>query len=425
VAHFDNLDGLAWRLEDPRGVAPDATLFAGLRDIQEGRAARFAATVQRRIARGQSMPDSPQAKGYAALIGEQGPFWIASPTPPAGSERPALEAEYARLALSPLPALELAVGIQEGGVPDTEHAGIHNVRIHRRGDYNNLGDEAPRRMPEMLTREQPAIGMEESGRRELASWLTDPANPLTARVAVNRLWQHVFGEGIVRTPGDFGVRGEAPTHPKLLDYLAAEFVEGGWHVKPLIRRMVLSATYRQAAHNEVAIARDPENRLFARANRKRLSAEQLRDALLAVSGRLDLTPGGPAYPALETPRRTLYLRNVRSDRSTFTMLFDAADPTSIVPKRNEATIAPQALFLMNHPFVLAQAEELARAVVAHAHDTGALAQQLYLRLFGRDAAPHEIQLARTAMAQLGSEKESALEAYCQVLLSSNAFAFVD
>jgi hypothetical protein len=279
-------------------------------------------------------------------------------------------------------------------------------------------------MPELLAPQQPTIGPD-SGRLALAQWISEGKNPLTARVMVNRIWQHLFGAGIVRTPGDFGVRGEAPTHPELLDRLATSFMENGWHVKPLVREMVLSATYRQGTHGADALmASDPENRLFARMNRKRLTAEALRDSLLAATGELDLTPGGPAYKEFDTPRRTLYLRNVRSDRSTFTSLFDAADPTSIVPTRTEATIAPQALFLMNHPFVLARAEKLASAVAPELSNVSKLTETLSLRAYARPPEQGEAERTAAALGQLGADAPG-LTTYCQALLSTNEFVFVD
>jgi len=241
----------------------------------------------------------------------------------------------------------------------------------------------------------------------------------------NRIWLHLFGEGIVRTAGDFGSRGEAPTHPELLEHLASDLMDQGWRVKPIIRELVLSATYRQSARaDKQLVEKDPENRLFARANRKRLAAEELRDSLLAAAGTLDLTPGGLSFKEFETPRRTLYLRNVRSDRSTFTALFDAADPTAIIPKRNEATIAPQALFMMNHPFVIAQAEALSAALAPASGDHRALAEALRLRLFARPARDTDVTQTTAALEQRGGAAHG-LAAYCQVLLSSNEFMFVE
>src|SRR5262249_28671078 len=156
-------------------------------------------------------------------------------------------------------------------------------------------DPVPRRFPRVLAGERQPPITEGSGRLALARWLTRPDHPLTVRVLVNRLWQHHFGEGVVRTPGNFGQLGERPTHPDLLDYLAAELVRWGWPLKALHRQIVLSATYQQASDPPAETLRlDPDNRLFGRMNRRRLEAEAVRDSLLAVAGRLDRTPGGPA-----------------------------------------------------------------------------------------------------------------------------------
>jgi hypothetical protein len=268
-----------------------------------------------------------------------------------------LEREHNRLSTE-LAHPPMCHGLREGGIPKTAYEGFHDARIHVRGRYDRLGDLVSRRFPAILAGEnQPSI-RDGSGRLELARWLASPQNPLPARVMVNRIWQHHFGEGLVRTPNNFGKLGTAPTHPELLDWLAAEFVRSGWSIKAMHRLIVNSATYQQAA-TSAAVATDPDNLLFGRQNRRRLEAESLRDAMLFVSGRLDLQEGGPSVRDLATPRRTLYITTIRADRATYQMLFDAADPTAIVEKRVESTVAPQALWLLNHPVVLAQARALA------------------------------------------------------------------
>lgn len=203
----------------------------------------------------------------------------------------------------------------------------------------------------------------QSGRLELAEWITSADNPLTARVFANRAWHWVFGSGLVRTADNFGTTGEAPSHPELLDYLATQFVAEEWSVKKLVRSMVLSRTYRQSAGS--ANPADVENRLFGRANRKRLDAEVIRDSMLSISGALGAERGGQTYPAkLESDywykandtRRSVYLPVFRNSLPEFFEAFDFADPSVVVGARNTSTVAPQALFLLNNPFPIEQAK---------------------------------------------------------------------
>ena len=363
-----------------------------------------------------------------------------------------------------IPILQ-ANGLQEGGVPETPHAGTHDVKIHVRGRYDRLGETTPRRFPRILAGEnQPAIS-EGSGRLQLANWIANPENPLTARVMVNRIWQHHFGEGIVRTPNNYGKLGEPPTHPELLDFLALEFMKSGWSIKAMHRAIMLSATYQlssaasvaQASSRQVtklpasspktssrrdaskpagwkpALQVDLENKLFGRANRRRLESESLRDSLLSVAGKMDLTLGGPSIRDLNTNRRTLYVMTIRSDRATFQFLFDAADPNTIVDKRLDSTVSPQALFLLNHPFALAQTKALAQRVSKLENsDDGKKLQWLYETLYGRLPSSQEIKIGGDALKQTRQEEsdktnseELAWEEYCQVLLCANEFIYVD
>jgi hypothetical protein len=336
-----------------------------------------------------------------------------------------LQGEFDQLKKS-LPPIPYANGIQEGGCPQSLQAGIHDVHVHLRGRYDRLGKLVPRRFPRILAGDnQPPI-TQGSGRLQLAQWIASPANPLTARVMVNRIWQHHFGDGLVRTPGNFGKLGEKPTNPELLDYLADQFIRSGWSIKALHRAMMLSATYQQASLAAPETLRaDPENRLFGRINRRRLEAEEVRDALLAVAGRLDPALGGRASQDFNRPRRTLYLMTVRSDRSTFRELFDAADSTAIIDKRSESTVAPQALFLLNHPFAVEQARALAERVGRQeGGDYRSMIERLYVLLYSRQTAPQEIAIGQTILAESGRD-ERVLEEYCQVLLSANEFVYID
>ncbi len=254
------------------------------------------------------------------------------------------------------------------------------ARVFRRGNPADPGAEVPPHAPAVIGDRPPfAKGR---GRLELAEAIVDPANPLTARVWVNRVWAHHFGAGLVRTPSDFGLRSDPPSHPELLDRLADDFVKNGWSTKSLHRRIVLSATYRQSSHGEGRgpqtadsassdpqaatknpQALDPENRFLWRANPRRLGYEELRDTLAAVSGRLDSRMGGKAvdqFPAEDTPlRRTVYGLVDRQFVPGVMRMFDFANPDLHVPQRSETTVPQQALFALNHPFVAAQARRLA------------------------------------------------------------------
>jgi hypothetical protein len=372
------------------------------------------------------------------LADVRSPFW-----PPAGQEASALppaaraaaaklSAELDALRKNPPAPPAFAHGAQEGGIPKTMYAGFHDVRVHARGSYLRLGNVVPRRFPHILAgAKQPPI-TKGSGRLELAKWLSSPEHPLTARVMVNRLWQHHFGEGIVRTPSNFGKLGERPTHPELLDWLARQFVESGWSIKHMHRLIMLSATYQQgcepAVNPQSAIRNpqsvDPDNRLWGRMNRRRLEAEEIRDNLLAVAGRLDRTAGGPATRDFGSPRRSLYQMTVRSDRAGFGPLFDTPDSTQPVEKRIASTVAPQALFLLNHPFVLQQTQALAKRLVASAKDDRTRIRQAYELLYGRSPLAAEERIGLDFLARAGSG-QGGWEEYCQVLLCANEFIYVD
>ena len=331
-----------------------------------------------------------------------------------------LDAERRHLQQELMPPPECH-GFREGGIPKTPYEGFHDAQIHVRGRYDRLGPLVPRHLPVVLAGEnQPAIGGG-SGRLALARWVASAENPLTARVLVNRIWQHHFGEGIVRTPNNFGKLGTPPTHPELLDWLAGEFVKSGWSIKAIHRLICNSATYQQASASADSTS-DPDNLLFGRQNRRRLEAESLRDAMLATAGSLDPQAGGPSVRDLMAPRRTLYITTIRADRATYQMLFDAADPTGIVEKRTESTVAPQALWLMNHPFALAQARALAARARTSAPDDATRVRWLYQTLYGREATAREITIGQRALA---GGNDAAWEAYCQILFCANEFAYID
>ncbi len=247
-----------------------------------------------------------------------------------------------------------AMAMEDAPTPVSAH-------VFLRGNPRNLGPEVPRQFPEVLAGDKRQPFTQGSGRLELARAIAGKDNPLTARVMVNRLWQHHFGEGLVRTPSDFGARGEPPTHPELLDWLASTFMNEGWSVKKMQRIILLSQTYQQESRvGAPDKAADPENRLLSHQNRLKLEFEPLRDALLFVSGRLDARMGGKG-DNLEmgrepfSHRRSIYGFIDRQNLPGVFRTFDFASPDASVGARHTTTTPPQALFLMNAPFVVEQA----------------------------------------------------------------------
>jgi hypothetical protein len=254
--------------------------------------------------------------------------------------------------------------------------------------------------------------------------IASPDNPLTARVMVNRVWLHLFGQGLVRTPGDFGTRGEAPTHPELLDWLARRFVEHGWSVKSLVRLIVTSNVYRQASTiRPESASLDPENRLLSHQNRRRLELEALRDSLLQVAGRLDHKMGGAGVDITRAPfptRRTVYAFVERQNLPGVFRTFDFASPDTATPQRFTTTVPQQALFLLNSPFAVQQAKAFAtRPDVASLADPAVRIQRMYRLAYGRAASADEVSLG------VEFAKSANWEQYAQVLLLANEFAFVD
>jgi len=244
----------------------------------------------------------------------------------------------------------------------------HDVRVQQRGEPTQPGESVPRGFIRVLGQSELPESTRGSGRLELARWLTRPDHPLTARVMVNRIWQYHFGRGLVRTPNDFGVRGQVPSHPELLDYLATEFRKSGWSVKSMHRLLLLSAVWQQSSLDDSSGIRQPtEDSLFRGFARRRLSAEEIRDAILAVTGELDRTPGeshpfpspvswgysqhGPFSAVYDTKRRSVYLMTQRLKRHPFLALFDGADPNSSTALRAGTTVPTQALFFLNDPLI--------------------------------------------------------------------------
>lgn len=300
-----------------------------------------------------------------------------------------------------------AMAVEDLPKPEPTHVFI-------RGNPNNPGALTPPRFLSSLGGDDAQVFRNGSGRLDLARAIVDPANPLTARVIVNRVWMHHFGFGLVRTPSDFGFRGDPPTHPELLDYLAVKFVESGWSLKKLHRLIMMSAAYRQAsADNESARKLDPENLLLWRMNRRRLEIESVRDSMLAAAGRLDLTSGGVPFALTAepfVPRRSVYGFIERGRVPAMLNAFDFAPPDQHAPMRFVTTVPQQALFYLNSPFVAEQARHLATR--ADAPSPAARIQKLYRFVFGRAPEARELQaglkfLTDGAVVLLPSPAESA------------------
>lgn len=293
---------------------------------------------------------------------------------------------------------------------------IREPRIFVRGSAASLGDEVPRRFLQVVSGPNAPPFTEGSGRLELAKAIVDPENPLTARVWVNRIWTHHFGEGLVNTPSDFGVRADPPSHPELLDWLARRLVAEGWRSKPIHRLILLSSTYQQRSNGpdspealETAQTQDPENRLLWRMNPHRLSFEEYRDSLLAVTGELDLRIGGRAAPLFDGPpnfRRTLYGLIDRQFVPGTLRVFDFANPDLHVPTRSETTVPQQALFAMNHPFFAdrARARALAASHVAD-DDADAAVRSLYRTILQREPTSGQLEAARAFLDLAADEAE--------------------
>ncbi len=304
---------------------------------------------------------------------------------------------------------------------------LHNPRIFLRGNPNRLGQAVPRQfLSALVSQRQPFTTG--SGRLDLARAIADPANPLTARVLVNRVWLQHFGSGLVRTPSDFGLRSEPPTHPELLDHLATLFVQDGWSIKRLHRRILLSAVYQQRSQDRAdCAARDPENRLLWKMNRRRLDFESTRDALLAVSGDLNPSIGGPPLSMLGgnfIPRRTVYGFIDRMDLPGLLRAFDFPSPAATSPRRDTTTVAPQALYFMNNAFVAeAAARCLRRPEIAAATGTNERLARIYRLLFGREPTPDEHFAAEEFLDPQPSPARWGQLVHA--LLMTNEFVFVD
>ncbi len=388
----------------------------------------------------EDLPDFPAAPPdsllYRDLADGGGPFDV-------GADEVAdrfAEPDRARLA-----SLEARVEKDRETLPDEPPTAnsvadgeIVRQRVFVRGQHKNPGAEVAKRFPLVLAgAEQPEVSSG-SGRLELAGWIASTKNPLTARVIVNRVWLWHFGEGLVRTPNNYGTRGEPPTHPSLLDWLARRFMEGGWSVKNLHRLIMDSATYRMSSSiSTEAFAKDAENRLWSRFERRRLTIEELRDSYLQISGRLDPAVGGDTDLGAselvefernnrridpdEYTRRSIYLPLMRNKLPNLLGLFDFGDATTTNGRRSVTNVAPQALYLMNSGFARDAADAIVEALDGSASERVALAYRLVL---ARPPTASESDRAMAYVRAYATERP-AWTSLCKMLLASNEFHFVE
>jgi len=428
--------------------APDQTEWKEWREANAGRiaevAANYAAGFQKsakkwearlgswrtrfktEFERDRALPDRPKwnkedGSAYGLLALDGGPFQV-----PATAQVAALRVEWKKLEETLPPEPEMASAVCDG--PEVKQ------HIFVRGDHHSLGEPVGRSLPLVLAGNRQREMAGGSGRLDLARWLASPANPLTARVMVNRIWQWHFGEGIVRTPNNWGATGEKPTHPELLDWLAGRFIESGWSIKAMHREIVLSSAYRMSTQATAeARAKDPANRLFSRFAMRRLQVEEIRDSLLAFDRSLDATFGGTLLSGKskgranpdENRRRTLYTPVRRGSIPALLATFDYGDATTSSEGRTRTNVAPQALFMMNSDFVRERAQNIAKALVQESgpDDTGRL-RRLYLTILGREPEAGEADQAFTFLGGV-EEKTEAWVSLCRVLVSSNEFVFLN
>ena len=342
------------------------------------------------------------------------------------------------------PEMPSAMGVSEDKVVD--------VAIHIRGNPLKLGDTVPRRIPRILQTASTAdFNADHSGRLELARSFTTAQHPLTSRVLVNRVWRWHFGKGLVRTPDNFGLLGEMPTHPELLDWTARRFTAQGWSLKRLHRLIMLSSVYQLDSQSAPALVeRDPENRLLGRALVRRLEAEEVRDALIAVSGSLDQSMGGSLLTVKNrayffdhtsrdltdytSQRRSLYLPVVRNNISDVFQLLDYPDAAIPTGDRTTTTVAPQALMMLNSDFVAKASADMAGMLLSDARSTEeSRIGRMYTAAYGRDVTAVEITESRAFLSKIDQalptlapdqRRQRAWECLCQVVLASNEFIYL-
>jgi hypothetical protein len=420
----------------PRSIGFDAWLK--LTNADEAQAVKLAETLERTVLealadRGKKPIEKSKSDLLEGLFGEKGVFTpgddeLNAKLPAEKKQRlDEIKGDLARLqkedAARPLP---IAHGLTEANVAD--------MKVFLRGNPSKPGPVAPRRFLKILAGDEPQPFSRGSGRLELADAIATRDNPLTARVIVNRVWQYHFGRGLVGTPSNFGELGERPSHPELLDYLACRFVESGWSLKTLHRDIMLSAVYQlSSARDEKNFTADGDNRLLWHMSRRRLDVEAWRDAMLAVSGKLDAAMGGSTtdLTASTNFRRTVYAKISRHDLNQLLRLFDFPDANITSERRNETTVPQQQLFVLNSPFVIEAAKGLAARVQGESADGEERVQRAFMLAYGRPPRDEELRLALGFLASPDNETEQQAnhltrwERLAQVLLASNEFMYVD
>ena len=390
-------------------------------------------------------------KARKLLFAEKGPFAVPDGIekyyPPESTAALKKQRDELKSMETALPKFPETMAVSDGTIED--------VRIHIRGNHITQGTVIPRRMLRIMAGEnQTPVDKKNSGRLQLAQWLSHPNHPMTPRVIVNRIWQWHFGAGLVRSPDNFGSLGDRPTHPLLLDWLASRFVRSGWSIKQLHRTLMLSSAYQMSTvSNEFAMSIDPDNKQWWRMNRRRLEAEAVRDSILAVCGSLNQTMGGSLLPTAnrayvtstanvnpvvyEPLRRAVYLPVVRSALYDVFQAFDFAEPSVINGKRSSTTVASQALFMMNSKLVAQQTRRLAEELVGNEElDDLSRLGALFTRAVGRHPSPSEsermlkyaqqyVSIATNNGKTLQESRILAWQSICRAVLASNEFLYVE
>jgi cytochrome c553 len=404
----------------------------------------FAEVTKREGSPGQKFPAGAN-RFYTEIVAAKGPLGLPEKEP----ER--LYTEEARGRIASLQA-ELNAFKKDAPAEPPFACGVAEDKsveqhVFLRGNPEAHGEVVPKRFPVVLAGTEQAPVRSGSGRRELAEWLADPANPLPARVIVNRIWQRHFGQGLVRTANNFGVAGERPSHPELLEWLAAEFSTRGSSMKQMHRLIMLSSAYQMSGTaTDLTLEKDPDNRLLTRFAMRRKTVEEIRDSLLLLDGSLDFTMGGALATGTGTDnefsdgrksmhpddsrRRTVYLPLRRSNLSTLFTLFDFGDATTSTEIREQTNVAPQALYMMNSKFVTERARALAQRLLRTGTEEAARVKQGWLLVLGREPEARETESSLAYLAgfpKLPENDEGRLTAWaslCRALMASNDFMYV-